>query len=284
MRNDFAVFILTHGRANNVKTIPTLRKCGYTGKIYLVVDNEDEQIEEYKKIENTTTVVFNKMEEIRNADTVDNFEQHCSILYARNVCFKIAKKLGIKYFVELDDDYVDFMHRYETMNEVGLRSKSVRNLDRVFDAFIKFLDDSGAVSVAMSQGGDMIGGAMGGNWEKQLLRKAMNSFFCSTDKEFEFKGCINEDVNTYTTLGQQGKLFFTVVPLQLIQTKTQSNEGGLTEMYLDLGTYVKSFYSVICSPSCVRIITMGALHRRIHHKVLWNNCTPKILNEKWKKK
>jgi len=27
---DFAVFILTHGRPDNVKTLSTLKKCGYT--------------------------------------------------------------------------------------------------------------------------------------------------------------------------------------------------------------------------------------------------------------
>ena len=35
---NFAVFILTHGRPDNVKTIPTLKKCGYTGNIYFIVD------------------------------------------------------------------------------------------------------------------------------------------------------------------------------------------------------------------------------------------------------
>ena len=45
---DFAVFILTHGRPDNVKTLSTLKKCGYTGKIYFIVDNEDKTIEQYQ--------------------------------------------------------------------------------------------------------------------------------------------------------------------------------------------------------------------------------------------
>ena len=48
--NSFAVFILTHGRANNVITYATLRKQGYTGQIYLMVDDEDKQIDDYKKL------------------------------------------------------------------------------------------------------------------------------------------------------------------------------------------------------------------------------------------
>ena len=41
MRSDFAAFILTHGRAGSVITDKTLRKCGYTGPIVYVIDNED---------------------------------------------------------------------------------------------------------------------------------------------------------------------------------------------------------------------------------------------------
>ena len=43
MRDSFAVFILTHGRADNVVTMKTLKKGGYTGRWYMIIDNEDEQ-------------------------------------------------------------------------------------------------------------------------------------------------------------------------------------------------------------------------------------------------
>ncbi len=41
-----AVLILTHGRADNVVTVKTLRQSGYSGEIYIVIDNTDEQEEE----------------------------------------------------------------------------------------------------------------------------------------------------------------------------------------------------------------------------------------------
>ena len=51
MKNkDFAVFILTHGRPDNVITYNTLKKAGYTGDIYIVIDNEDKLKELIKKI------------------------------------------------------------------------------------------------------------------------------------------------------------------------------------------------------------------------------------------
>ena len=45
----FCVFILTHGRSNNVVTLKTLERCGYTGRLYLVVDDEDKTVEQYRR-------------------------------------------------------------------------------------------------------------------------------------------------------------------------------------------------------------------------------------------
>ena len=47
MRDDFAVFILSHGRSYNVLTVNTLIKYGYTGKWYIIIDNEDDQADAY---------------------------------------------------------------------------------------------------------------------------------------------------------------------------------------------------------------------------------------------
>lgn len=81
MREDFTVFILTHGRADRVDTIKTLRKSGYTGPIWLVIDNEDEQRSEYEKLPVTGVYVFDKAEEMKRTDTEDNFANHKLVVY-----------------------------------------------------------------------------------------------------------------------------------------------------------------------------------------------------------
>jgi hypothetical protein len=111
----------------------------------------------------------------------------------------------------------------------------------------------------------------------------MNTFICSTDRPFQFFGRINEDVNTYTNLGNRGGLFFTVINVAIIQKQTQSNSGGMTDLYLDSGTYVKSFYSVMYTPSAVKIADMGHTHRRLHHKINWSSAVPVILSEAHRK-
>lgn len=277
---NFAVFILSHGRSKNVKTLKALEKSNYDGKTYIICDDEDDQIDDYRKL-GKEVIVFNKKEEMKHTDTEDNFKDHRLVVYARNKCHSIAKTLGLEYFLELDDDYTEICFRYKDGKH--LRAKNCSNANKLFDAMLDFLDKSGALTVAMSQAGDFIGGTENGKLDKGIDRKAMNSFFCRTDRPFKFYGSTNEDVNSYIINGMKGNLMFTIYKPSIIQTATQQNKGGLTDIYLDNGTYVKSFYSIIAEPSCARVAIMNTKNPRIHHKILWNNCCPKIIDEKYKK-
>lgn len=276
---DFAVFILTHGRPNKVITYTSLLKAGYTGKIYIVIDDEDETREEYEK-RFKNVIVFSKEEISKKFDGADNFKDRRSIVYARNACFEIAESLGITYFLELDDDYLGFNYKFNTRYEY--HERPIKSLDRVFEMLLNYYKVMDCLCLAMSQNGDFIGGADSGfSSELKMKRKAMNVLFCSTKRKFKFMGRINEDVNTYVTLGGRGKLFLTVPNVAINQMTTQKNKGGMSELYLDAGTYVKSFYSIIFAPSCVKINEIGTKHKRIHHRINWNTAVPKILNEKY---
>ena len=284
MRDNFAVFILSHGRADRLITLDTLNKTGYTGKWYVVVDNEDTTIDEYiKRCGEEHIIVFDKAESAKDTDSFDLSDNRQVILYARNECFKIAENLGLKYFLELDDDYTNFEFRYPEGTK--LKTKTVPNIDEVFECFLTFLDETPTTTIALAQGGDLLGGLKKGSYfEAGLLRKAMNSFFCRVDRPFKFIGRINEDVNTYTTLGMRGKLFFTFTKVDLTQVTTQKGKGGMSDVYNNLGTYVKSFYTVMSCPSSVTITEMGAGHARIHHRIDWEHTVPKIISSDFKKK
>jgi len=282
LRNDFAVFILSHGRANNVKTAKTLQKHGYTGRWYVLIDDEDEQEDIYRKNFGDKVIQFSKKEVEKYTDVGDNLGSRKVPLFARNACFDVANDLGLIYFLELDDDYDSFDFRYEEGNK--LKSEKVENLDIVFDAMIEFLEKSGALSVAFAQAGDFIGGIDNRRWKQGISRKAMNTFFCTVKRPFKFVGRLNEDVNTYVSLALKGKLFFTISRVMIRQMLTQANPGGMSETYLDVGTYTKSFYSVMFAPSCVKIFAMGYRDYRIHHKIDWNKAAPLVLREECKKR
>lgn len=282
MATDFAVFILTHGRARNVKTYATLRKQGYTGPIYLIIDNEDAAADRYRKRYGDQVIQFDKAAEAARCDQGDNFPKRNSVLYARNACFQIARDLGVEYFLELDDDYSEICYAFAA--DLTVQNHGVHNLDGLLTAILEFYKAIPALTVAMGQKGDLMGGPESSALEQlRLKRKTMNSFFCSVNRPFQFVGRMNDDVNTYLNVGNRGGLFLTFFNAVVNQTMTQSESGGLTEMYLEFGTYVKSFYSVMFAPSFVKVAETGTRHRRIHHRINWDAAVPKIMNERYRK-
>lgn len=277
------VFILTHGRPDNVITLRTLKACGYTGDWFIVIDDMDATADRY--IENfgrDRMIVFDKRAVAQTFDTADLSTDYRSVVFARNVAFDLARERGYTHFVEMDDDYNIFRFRYE--DETGLRDGGdVRNLDAAFEAMYDFLDESDVSAVAFGQRGDLIGGAEGHKWKNRPPRKMMNAIFCRASDEWRFLGRVNEDVNTYTTLSTRGHVFLSIMEIVLNQTNTQKTPGWMTDLYRASGTYQKTFYTVMMCPSAARVDAMASNHTRIHHRVSWNNCTPKILSEAHRK-
>lgn len=273
----FAVFILTHGRPDNVRTVKSLARHGYTGKVYFIVDNEDSTVDWYRNnFGANRVIVFDKKAEADACDEGNNFDERRTITMARNACFSIAEQLGVTHFLQLDDDYTEFKFRFDASLS---RHWIILDLDAVILAFLDFYNATPVKSIAFSQGGDHIGGFS----ETKLKRKCMNSFFCSTERPFRFVGAMNEDVNTYTTLGSRGDLFFTFTSVQLDQVQTQSQGGGITDMYQRFGTYCKAFTTVMMMPSSVRVSMMQSVNPRLHHAINWASTVPCIVSERWRK-
>ena len=277
--SDYAVIIPTHGRYDRVFTIDSLRKSGYTGEIYLLCDDEDKQLEQYKEKYKDKVLVFSKDDYAGKFDKMDNFGSKACVVYARNAVWDFAKKIGLKYFIVCDDDYTSIQYRITP--DGGYYGKTARNADALFCAYIDFMRESGVDTICFAQGGDYIGGGENQHVKNgfKVSRKMMNLYFFSADKPIEFKGTINEDLTSSVTEGQRGKIILTSLMNSLVQKETQSNAGGLTEIYLELGTYVKSFYSVMAAPSCVKVALMGDKQMRLHHVVTWKNAVPKIIRE-----
>lgn len=279
MVKDFAALILTHGRPDKVHTHRTLRRSGYTGPIYLLVDDEDATLPQYRERYGDAVKTFSKAEIAERFDEADNFDDRRSVFYARNAAFDVAEELGYTRFIQLDDDYTAFSFRAGPRQEYG--TWNIWNLDAVLEELLAYFESIPAASLCFCQGGDFIGGA-DNSYVRDVTfkRKAMNTFICRTDRRFDFVGRINEDVNTYVELGRRGHLFLTLMGVQIVQINTQQSGGGMTDLYLDAGTYLKSFYSVMIAPSCVSIQEMGEVRKRIHHRVEWKNAVPVIIHER----
>jgi hypothetical protein len=276
-KNDFAVVIPTHGRADKVFTHSLLRRSGYTGDIYLLVDDSDKQLEQYQANYMDKVLVFNKDDYIGKFDRMDNFNNKKTVTYARNAIYTAAQSVGLKYIAVLDDDYTSI--QYRITHDGSYYAKAMKNTDHVFSAYLDFLLESNVDTICFAQGGDYIGGAENYNITDgfKVKRKMMNVYFFNLKKPLFFKGTMNEDLTSSVTNGMVGKIILTSFMNSICQKETQSNPGGLTDIYLQYGTYVKSFYSVIAAPSCIKVSPMGDSSLRLHHAVTWKNAVPKII-------
>lgn len=284
MREDFCVFILTHGRPDRVYTYDTLMKSGYTGKVYIVVDDEDKTADGYRERFGDKVLQFCKEEWAEKTDEGDNFQHRKAIVYARNACWDLAKRVGCRYFVQFDDDYTNFGFRYDS--KLVYKYTPTKNIDRIFDALLEFFINARMKAFAFSQGGDHIGIKTGEERPVRLKRKVMNSWFCDVEDPFMFFGHMNEDVSAYVTYGHRGDLMGSTEQVYLVQKPTQTTAGGMSDLYLESGTYQKSFYTVMANPSCVQIGAMGdprGSEYRIHHKINWHKAVPKIIDEEYRK-
>ena len=284
MRNDFCVFILTHGRPDRVITVDTLKRCGYTGKVYLVIDDEDPSEPEYRARYGDQILQFSKSEIAQTFDEGDNFGTKGSPVYARNACWDLAKQVGVKYFIQLDDDYYWFGYRLANARLYG-KCATIRSLDNIFESMLELFISANMTSFAMAQGGDFLGGVTGGTNRNPAnsMRKCMNSFICATDRRFNFLGKLNDDVSTYVFWGSVGKLFLTTLDVSLDQKSTQQNSGGITDLYLEFGTYVKSFFTVMMHPSSTKVKVLQSDYQRLHHSIKWKTAVPKIIREQYRK-
>lgn len=286
MSDSFCTFIISHGRPDKVLTFNTLKRCGYTGPLFIVCDNEDKTIDQYRRnFDSNMILVFDKIKYASMVDNCDNFENRRTTTHARNACFDLAAEKGFDYFLVLDDDYNSFCILDE--NKKNTTDIKIKNIDRIMKSVFSFLDcDERLHSICFMQSGDTIGGMENfQKWNKDFpfsKRKAMNSFFCKTSRRFWFFSRLNEDVNTYLRLGNVGCLFMTIPQILLQQAQTQATSGGMSEAYLASGTYVKSFYTVMTGPSYA-IATVTSSMKRLHHKISWNNAVPKIIDQTYKK-
>jgi len=277
----FCAIILTHGRPGRIPTLDLLNKLGYTGDIMFLIDNEDATGPEYHRLYGDRVVVFDKAAEAATTDTGDLSTDRCAAVFARNASFRIAAEHGYTHFLQLDDDYLEFLHRFEDGPKLsGIEPIS---LDAVFDVMLNFLDDTGVSAVAFAQGGDLLGGMNNPRWKRKVMRKAMNTWFCRSSDTWRFAGRLNDDVNAYVTLSHRGHVFLTTMYVAIKAEVTQKSSGGMSEVYQAGGTYQKSFFTVMMAPGIAQVGMMQSKYGRLHHHVVGNACYPKIIPESYRK-
>ena len=277
MRDDFAVFILSHGRAGSLTTVNSLKKAGYTGKWFVIIDDLDDQRDAYAEKFGENVITFDKKLWAEKTDTITNTGDLRSPVFARNACYEIARELGIKFFAEMDDDIMLFNFRYEDCGK--LKGKPVKKADELFEAMLKWQEDCGITSLGIACGAGMIGG-VGGKFKQGILRSLHQAFILRTDDPIKFVGLLNEDGIATEWCDRIGKMAFEITSVAQNCPKRSSNEGGLNDLYKANNEYVRAFYSIVACPAQVKIHDLGGgitLQRKSDTGFV------KVISERWKK-
>lgn len=159
----YCVVILTHGRADDVKTVDALRRDGCTSEIILIIDDEDDQAEDYISRydgrDGCRVRMFCKRDWEGRTDTMDVLTRRDSVVFARNASWDIVRDEGYDRFLMFEDDYGSFCHRFiERRGGVNhLRAVECTDLDGIFGTLFGYMDtDSRIRGVCIAQAGDYI--------------------------------------------------------------------------------------------------------------------------------
>lgn len=280
MRNDFAIFILTHGRANDQKTLKMLKENGYTGQYFLVVDNLDEQLEEYQKKYKDHVIVFDKLAAWEITDTFHNGKMLKAVVFPRNVVFQYAREKGIKEFAMCDDDISRL--NYKNIEGGKLVTKKITsNIDQIIEAYVNYVEQAKITVLGMCEDGVFIGGV------NQLVLNGYTPsigkfIFFRTADEVKYRGLYYEDNIATYDIPIQGRMSFSPTIISTVsQIDTKKTKGGMHDVYENTSSgYTCSFMVLMAHPSGIKII---------EKKDVWkirksqDNLRPMLLDEKWRK-
>lgn len=281
MTKKFAVFILTHGRPHNQLTVKSLQDVGYTGEWYLVVDDQDNTFEEYVKVWGADRVIlFNKDYFILNTDTGLHTPVPKFAVFARNAIEYIAKEMGYKTFMMLDDDITKFRIRLPVGN--SLKSfQFTAQFDSIIENSVDYVLNCDIACMGLGFCNLYIGGVENFRKENPRQRLCAEAFIRNTSHPISWRLNMVEDLITSIDAAMSGDVWFQFLPIQCeIKMSEGAVDGGNSDVYRQLGMYRISFMPVIAYPSS-NAVRLG--------KKTWastttpDKCIPKIISSRYRK-
>ena len=230
---NYAVMICTHGRPNAQHTLKILRDCGYTGKIILIVDDEDDTLPELmmKTFGEAEIVEFNKQMWIDKSDTGTIENQRKCILYAKNFCEDLAKERQLDAFVIADDDIFNFRYRYPEYGK--LKSlKITKDMDKVIEAYAEYMLSADIVAIGFGFTQFYFSGENSFSPENFLkYRVPYNFVFRNTKHRIDWMSWFGEDIITAVMYNKRG-YFMQDFPFVQQEIKPLAKEaGGMKDTY-----------------------------------------------------
>lgn len=267
---DFALFILSHNRANKIDALNLLKKSNYNGDWFVVISTDNTEISEYKKIvpyENL--LIFDKNDVL--CDTMmatKNFIAN-SALYARN--FIIGYALNkYKFFSMVDDDVSDLYFRFDKDGHMHV-CKANFKLEEICNDVCQMLNKSKKLAgIGFKNYGGYFGGV---NALERYDREIQQFMFFKSENCSLFKGIFWEDA--ILSCCNLDKLYITFPTISAKSPQLGTNDGGVN---YEKNKYPPGLFWYIACPSALKL--EGISCTRIRYN---KNMYPKIINQKYKK-
>lgn len=281
MTEKFAIFITTHGRADNQITLNTFKSLGYTGDWYLVLDNTDSQHDAYvANFGADHIIVFDKQAFICRTDFCQYVPQPKAVVFARNAVEYIAREMGYQYFMVVDDDVTNLRLRYPENG--SLKSAKLHNcIDQILDGVVKYLATSKIACVTFGFTNTYRGGVASVEKFTSRNRLCAELFIRNGAIPVDWRANFVEDLVTSIDVGLQGYVCLQFMPIQLELCMSEGAvSGGMSEAYNATGRF--KFYSMpaIIYPNCVSVEFDGTKWKT---RTKAEYSVPKIISSRYRK-
>lgn len=271
------IYIISKGRPQ-CRTAKTLTKMKYPGEWFIVCGNNDETLEQYLANWGEEHVkVFDWYDEVKRTDTMDNFgfdSMPSGACPVRNATAEISRRRGERRHWQFDDDYTGFY---------GLDAKKHKNVRLDADEFMRrleaiagFADRCGLRNAGFPPSTIEVApdGAL------QIAHRVFNAHnLPSGGRDFvKWVARMNDDLINAINVWRTGGMEMSFKFMAMTMPPTQSESGGLTDIYRDEGTVRKTAYAVMAAPGQVKLVDRFG---RYHHSADWKRIVPKIVSDEY---
>lgn len=275
---NFAIFIISHERADRVETYDTLRQCGYTGQIFVVIDNEDSMLRKYLARFGDDVLVFDKEVYAERTDTLETAKLKASAVYARNAVEDFAQMFELDAFGLFDDDITGL--RYRWVSDEKICSSVVKNgFDNIVDFYTEFLYN-GLAEVAMPTSPFYMCGSNALDDKVCGARKGYGMHFRNCKYKIDWRSLLNEDLITHLSLGKVGSIILTL-PMVCFETPmTGEFDGGVYTLTQSMSDFRRAFMATVVMPTNCKPILSKNKFVMSYKK---DNSFPMIISSRYKK-
>lgn len=273
------IYIISKGRPQCV-TARALKRINYQGEWFIVCGNNDETIPEYqKKWGKDKVLIFDWYKEVEKTDFLDNFgvkNLSSGAAPVRNATMEISNKRGELRHWQFDDDYPGFIKFNKELRK-NIRIQDGETLQFEMAKIAQFGYEADLENVGFQPTSNTFPDNAFFFSKRVFNAHNLPSTF---EKFVRWRGRLNDDtVNAIDVLKNGGfEISFNYLGMSTI--KTQTEKGGLTDLYKLEGTVRKTAYPILLSPLSVSLVVK---FNRYHHQNNWRKISPKLIKETYAK-